>query len=612
MDEQRIEVLGGARLCRASTGRQLLERKTAALLAYLSIEGETARGRLAGLLWPESREATARNNLSQLLRRLRELMGEPGVEGREALRLREGLWVDVKVLLRGEPGWLQSPGGELLAGLSYDDCEALEDWLRSTRLRILEFQHQALEAQLQFEEHEGRLPEALEVAQRMLRLEPTSEEAFRHLMRLHHRLGNRRAALQVWRQCEEVLERELGIRPSAETRLLASELEKMLSPPSSPSSAPARRALPLAVVHPPLLAGREREWAQMEEAWRARLPIFVVGPAGVGKSRLMVDFASTRGRWLLLRARPGDLGVTYATHTRYLREVLQKNPGLVLEDWVRRELSRLLPELGPEALPLPSPDEKSRFFAAILHMVRQSLRDLDVLAFEDGQYIDEGSSELSLYLLSQLQEDILTRRFPLIIFSERIDETLGGGVRMRQMAEAGQGQWVQLDPLGPEAVRALLRSMEVPALEHMSEDIARYTGGNPLFVVETAKHLVETDGLEGNFPQGLPPPGRARAIIQRRLERLSSQALRLAQVIAVAGADMRIEQAAGVLELPVERLVDAWQELEEAALVRGTWFSHDLVGEALLGELPLALRELLSQQLSQVQLSPGRGGAPAR
>lgn len=43
------------------------ERKMAVLLGYLALEGPTPRSRLAGLLWPDSGEATVRNNLSQAL-----------------------------------------------------------------------------------------------------------------------------------------------------------------------------------------------------------------------------------------------------------------------------------------------------------------------------------------------------------------------------------------------------------------------------------------------------------------------------------------------------------------------------------------------------------------
>jgi DNA-binding SARP family transcriptional activator len=80
-----------------------LDRKPAGLPAYLAWEGPTARARRAGLLWPESAESTARNNLRQTLRRLRTLAG--GVEllqGEDVLCLAPGLGGDV-ALLRTPP-----------------------------------------------------------------------------------------------------------------------------------------------------------------------------------------------------------------------------------------------------------------------------------------------------------------------------------------------------------------------------------------------------------------------------------------------------------------------------------------------------------------------------
>ena len=60
---------------RASGGEALpLGSKVAGLLAYLAVEGPTPRSTLAGLLWPEVTEATARNNLSQALTRHRDLL----------------------------------------------------------------------------------------------------------------------------------------------------------------------------------------------------------------------------------------------------------------------------------------------------------------------------------------------------------------------------------------------------------------------------------------------------------------------------------------------------------------------------------------------------------
>lgn len=70
MAHWRVQVLGHAQVTRDGEATAP-ERRTAAILAVLALEGPTPRSRLAGLLWPEVPEATARNNLAQALRRAR-------------------------------------------------------------------------------------------------------------------------------------------------------------------------------------------------------------------------------------------------------------------------------------------------------------------------------------------------------------------------------------------------------------------------------------------------------------------------------------------------------------------------------------------------------------
>jgi DNA-binding SARP family transcriptional activator len=79
-------VLAGARLVKTD-GPIRLERRTAAVLAHLALEGETLKYRLAAWLWPNSLDATAHNNMRQLLRRLRNLCGLEVVVGEDRIQL---------------------------------------------------------------------------------------------------------------------------------------------------------------------------------------------------------------------------------------------------------------------------------------------------------------------------------------------------------------------------------------------------------------------------------------------------------------------------------------------------------------------------------------------
>ncbi|MDY7229291.1 BTAD domain-containing putative transcriptional regulator [Hyalangium rubrum] len=598
-----IRVLAEAWAAGAQGGRVELERKSAALLAYLALEGPTARWKLSGLLWPESPEATARGNLRQLLKRLREQLGEDCTEGRDQLRLREGSQVDVfqvrAALQQGNPTLAGSFHGELLEGFLYDDCEELAGWLDGWRMKLKRQGREALEQQVQRLERERRYPEALDGALRLLELEPTAEAVYRQVMHLHHVLGNRPAALKAYRRCQEVLKRELNVSPETATRELARVIERSEAEPALPSP-PARPAIRWSVLHPPVLAGREREWALMEEAWAARAPMFVDGESGIGKSRLVKEFGNSRGRCVTIEARPGDRRLPFATHMRSLR-MLVRESGVRPQGWVRRELSRIIPELEDAPLPpVSQPEERARLFSAIIAFIREALRDVDVLVFDDGQYVDRDSAELGIQVHAEFREEMVAGRFPLIINAYRTSDVRDEWEKqlIHSVIDSGLMVRVPVGRLDTEAVRQMLRGMGEPALEQVAEKIADYTGGNPLFIVETARHLLRSGDFDGAFPSSLPPPGKVGAIIEQRLRLRSDEALRLARVFAVARTDFSAELAAHVLEVPVDQLLAPWKELEEAHIFQGRWFVHDAVAEVLLATMPAAIQEALVARIA--------------
>ncbi|HYH95378.1 AAA family ATPase [Hyalangium sp.] len=548
-----------------------------------------------GLLWPESSEETARNNLRQLLLRLKKLLGQECIESGDPLRLLEGLALDVlhlRALLEAkDSAWMASFEGELLQDFTYDGCSELSEWLEGWRLKLRNLRLKAMEEEVLRLEQEERLKDALESARRLLEREPKAETSYQHVMRLHHRLGDRAAALVAYRQCQDMVRQEFGAALSKETRDLAREIEH------SEATRP-RSAVPLSVTHPPVLAGREREWALMEEAWAARQPMIVDGESGVGKSRLVREFGYSRGRCLLINGRPGDQQLPFATHIRSLREVLKEVPDAPMQPWVRRELSRLLPGLLDEALPPPqSPQERTRLFSAVIEFLRGALQGVKVLVFDDAQYMDRDSAELGIQVHSEFREEMIAGRFPLIINVFRTSEA-GEWERqqIQSVIESGLMRRVQVGRLDAAAVTEMLRGMGEPAPEQAAEKMVAYTGGNPLFIVETVRHRRQSGGGDGTFAKALSPPDLIRVMIEQRLGRLSQEALRLARVFAVARTDFSVELASKVLEVPVDQLALPWRELEEAHIIQGQWFVHDLVCEVLLATLPEPIRDVLTQR----------------
>ncbi len=84
------------------------DRRMAGVLAYLALEGPTHKYKLAGFLWPNAEETTARNNMRQLLRRARTSGGDI-VVGEDLIELRPEVEVDVRRF-----SYLETPSLELL------------------------------------------------------------------------------------------------------------------------------------------------------------------------------------------------------------------------------------------------------------------------------------------------------------------------------------------------------------------------------------------------------------------------------------------------------------------------------------------------------------------
>ena len=607
----RLVLLGSARFERDGTPLEALERRSAALLAFLALEGQTRRSKLAGLLWPESNEDAARANLRQRLKRLRELLGTELVVSQETLSLHPDLEVDaVKLESLAFTGQYEAAlqlEGTLLSGHDYDDCPDLEAWVFAAHERLENARREALTVLCERAEREGEYARALGFAERLIRADPISEEAHRRAMRLHFLSGDRSAAMGAFERCRDVLARELGLEPLPETLELSTLIVRGSHLPNP--SVPIRPNIPVSVLRPPVLAGREGEWARLEAAWEARQVVFIGGPPGCGKTRLMLDFAASKGAISPLEGRPGDDGVPYSTHARSLKRFLAARPEVpdTLEPWVRRELSRLVPELETEAAPpIRDGSEKLRFFQAIARLTRIFAgHGIASIALDDLQFMDAGSFEIGAFTTARSLEDAAHGGWPRSLNAFR-----GGELppemeaRMRELVESGAAILIELEPLGAEAVGVMLEGIQVANLERLAPAMLRYTGGNPLFIVETVKHLIETQqleraNLEGTLPMRLSLPGKVGPLIRRRLERLMPGALRLAQAAAVAGPDFNLELGARVLGTDALELTPAITELEGAQVMCGDAFAHDLIQAATLEGVPQTIRALLHKRIAE-------------
>jgi len=122
---------------------------------------------------------------------------------------------------------------------------------------------------------------ALCYARRLLREDPLQESSYRLLMRLYASLGDRAAALRVYRLCAEVLQRELGVDPSSATTILCERIRRGEEVVPNNLPQPVSR-----------FVGRQRELGEIRRALEHARLVTLVGAGGCGKTRLALQVAS--------------------------------------------------------------------------------------------------------------------------------------------------------------------------------------------------------------------------------------------------------------------------------------------------------------------------------
>jgi class 3 adenylate cyclase len=358
----------------------------------------------------------------------------------------------------------------------------------------------------------------------------------------------------------------------------------------------------------------------------------IVGEAGVGKSRLTYEFTHSHRvqDWLILEAS----SVSYGKATSYLpvidllkgyfkigdrdnhREMRDKVMGRVLG--LDRALEPLLPPLL-SLLDVPVEDaawqnldplqRRQRTLDAVKRLLlRESQVQPLLVVFEDLHWID-GETQA---LLDSLVDSLGSARLLLLVnYRPEYQHGWSGKTAYSQM---------RLDALAAESAAELLETLlgNDPGLVPLKQLLVKR--GNPFFLEETVRMLVETKALHGSRGryrltqplQTLQVPATVQAMLAARIDRLSPEDKRLLQVASVVGKDVPFALLQAIAELPAQTLRGGLDRLQAAEFLYETSLypeveytfkhalTHDVAYRSLLHDRRRALHARIADAIERL------------
>ncbi len=618
-----IRLLGAPEVQVAGSPLALNNQKARALLFYLAVTARShTRDHLAALLWSESSDSDARHSLRSDLYRLRQAL-RPG--NAEAALISDGELVALRsteydcdvirfrrlVTEQDERALNEAVGlyrGALLEGFSLGDAPLFDEWVRFEESTLSRACLQALDRLADWAEARQAWTEAIGYVQRIVQLDPLSEEAQQRLIGFYVRNHAVGSALRQYQQFEATLKQELDAMPSAVTRLLIDEALRQRHAAGSYPGTSFHSATHLSPSLP--FVGRDQSLARLQAIGQDPLAgrgvtVLLQGEAGIGKTRLvdeLTDRLSTDPpHWLVLRGSCSPFD-----------DLLSYGPFLeAFQSAAAGDLTGLLTEPRASAL-----DARGRFFYQVLQALRAlTLNGPLLLAIDDLQWANSSTLNLFGFLATRL------RHIPvMLIGTVQSADAIPALQRLITLGRRhGELHLLTLASLSLEAVKALLHAAGLSSTSSatLADWLHERSGGSPFVIGEILSQL-HTENILVPARTGwrldagrwlrwratFTLPETTHDLVAWRLTNLTPIAQRVLDVLAVAGQAMPFALLRGFPDLQSDQLIATLDDLVSRRLVvevdnEAYVLPHHLLRETLVHRLSHIRRRMIHRQLAE-------------
>ena len=638
------------------------------LLALLALRANevVSTGQLIEGLWGEDPPPTALKTVQGHVARVRRVLESAGMAG--ALLTREPGYfmqidsdsIDAVVFERHARtgrrsvgiGDIQTAEREFSAALALwrgdalADCRDESEMIAAAAVRLDELRLSTIEDHIDVVLAMGRHSAVIGDLEELVARHPLRERLWRALMIALFRSQRQADALRAYQRARDALVDTLGVEPSSELRRVEaailqgdSSLDFVAPPASTPDVAAASTSSARLLgwtTSGPAFIGRDREVADLSGLWEqvrdgGRQFVLISGEPGIGKTRLAAEIAlraqGDGARVLYGRCDEG-LAVPYQPFVEALRVYVETSSDAELARGLgrhRSELARLLPDLSdrvPDLAPPRQSDaatEQYILLEAVVEWLTTASRSASVVLVLDDlhwaapptvlmlRHVLRSDRAGRLLLLGTYRESELDATHPL---PEMLAETYVS-------VPTSELHRVALEGLEAPAVAALVEATARRDLDdegrRFAETLHAETGGNPFFVNEIVRSLMESGAIAGQvegapsahrWPVDVRVPPAARDVVLRRFARLSDDAQHTLTLASVIGRDFEVSVLEPIADLDIEPVLRALEEAATAGLVDESAperfaFAHAIIRGALYDRLSVSRRDRLHNRVAQ-------------
>jgi len=576
--------------------------KINALLYYLHINGTVNREEIAGILWENKNNQTAKKNLRNTIYQTNKLLGGDWIiaPNRTVLSLNPKCRIesDVELFSDNPAEHLSLYQGDFLQGFYLRDSEAFDYWVSKMRTRYEQLYIQACYQQLEKGNNQLDLEETEQNLHRLISIDEFDEKNYHLLMKFYQENERPGKVIETYYKLVNLLDKELGISPNVAIQQLYHEV--LAKDRSERKTKQFLRNTDHIFGRVDEIKRLESYFSKILEDQEARA-LVLVGGTGIGKrtvTRQVLANQTKDFQIVMAECFKDEMKIALQPWRGLLDglgDLVIQHQILSLSQW-QVILESYFPILieGASGVQLDA-DKLAQFVVDILQKI--SKKKALVILIEDCHWMDAASAAVLEQVMNHLSDYpvafVLTKHLSTPPYLEHF---------FNHLLVRNKLDFIQLQPLKFQDSVAYLRAQtgQVAMSEQQLEDIYRVSQGIPFFLTEYAKQF-----LRGERFHPLTPAIKAK--LSLKLDYLSSGEEELVDYLACFRLSASLSLLGKLLALPMEEMVEITEELrqkqllieeeqEETLMLR---FSQELLQIYAYERLSLAKRRMLHHQIAQ-------------